>query len=313
MAVLLPALTTTSTAQDAPAAAESDAGETPPADARSLVVSVQDGAESPRAAVAAFVAAAQAGDVEAVLAMIDPRVRPLVSIEVLLEEYMIEKFTLRDRVMTEEERSVSFNHFGAIPVVYAKQDMLRTREITVREERPSAAGDDKVLLDVDWRVRSWSATDRDESDCIAVTMLAVRREERWYLFSSFGAVVLALLESDESVLRSDGEDPTDEEPGVSRFRMTYRLPIEVVHEELAAVSQSGEAEDLIVQGRDMGRFIDALRNRVMRGDFSDLKELDAALVEAEQVCESLVIRHGELYLQAVRALDGKLQEGAAAQ
>jgi hypothetical protein len=92
------------------------------------------------------------------------------------------------------------------------------------------------------------------------------------------------------------------------FRLAYQVPIEVVHEELAAVSQSEEAEDLIVQGRNMGRFINALRYRVMRGEFSDLKELDAALADAEQVCESLLTRHAELYLQAVRALDGKLRE-----
>jgi hypothetical protein len=273
--------------------------------------------------VAAFVAAAQAGDVEAALAMIDPQVRPLIAIEVLLEEYMIEMFTLRDWVMTKEQRQFSFNNFGAIPAVYAKQDMLRIREIDVRDERPSmveGAGDgedERVLLDVDWRVRPWYATDRNESDGISVTMLAVRRDDRWYLFHPFGAVNRALgasvgsAEEGESVLFAEREKAEEGDSVRTVFRLTYQVPIEVVDEELAEAAQSDEAEDLLVQGREMARFIRTLRYRVMRGDFADIKELDAALADPDDVLESLVIRHGELYLQAVRALDGKLPEPAA--
>jgi hypothetical protein len=180
LVAVLPGTTVLSAEEEPVGGATNESGQAQAADAESLVVKLQAGAESPRAAVSAFAAASNAGDVEAVLLLIDPCVRPLLQAEVLLEEYLLEQHLLRNSVMTEEERKSPLNNLRAFPVVAAKRDLLRTVQIDVLQERPSTVGHDRVLLDVDWKVCSWDRSNEDyQFNFITVTLLAVRREGRW--------------------------------------------------------------------------------------------------------------------------------------
>jgi hypothetical protein len=325
---VMPGMAVPSAGEELHGGATAESGQAKAVGAESLVVKLQSGADSPRAAVSAFVAASNAGDVEAALRLIDPQVLPLLQSEVLLEEYLLERHLLRNGVMTEQERKSPSNNLGAFPVVYAKRDLLRTVQIDVLKERPSTAGPDRVLLDVDWKLRSWDPSDKDfPFDDIAVTILAVRREDRWYLFHPFGSIYATLLYSDEyrtegtgaenaihrggkadTVLRSEQQDRPDADRRGIAFRVTYRVPIEVVHEQLVVAAQSAEAAELVRQAQNLVRFRNGLHNRVVRGDFRALADLDKALETGDAVFGSLVDRFHLSLQPAVNGLIRRLPQ-----
>ena len=296
---------------------ESEPAEAPVPEASSLVVTTQEGAESPRAAIAAFAAASNAGDLEATLALIDPQVRPLIEAEALVDEYILEQLWLRNMVMTEEQRKAPFNSLGAIPVAFAKRDLLRTSQIEVLSERPSPKKDDRVLLDVNWEVRSFHSIDaNDRFDYMQTTLLAVKREERWYLFYPFGMLVIWLRDaSPESLTPEQQEDPPTvmrservEQPGPTTFNITFAVPLEVVHENLAEVARYPETEDLVEDARKLVRFKDTLQNRAIGGDFRDEKELTAAFIPGDAVLGSLLERQDSTLQPAVKDLIERLAE-----
>ncbi len=283
--------------------------------AETLVLPVVEGAESPRAA-----AASNAGDREVAMALIDPHVRPFFETEVLLEDYMLEVFLLRNRAMTEKQRESPFNNLGAIPAASAGRDLVRTREIEIRDASPASTGEDRVVLTVDLVVRSWHSTPDDPSnDRIQTNILAVQRGDRWYLFEPFGNLAMWLLESDSiaeekgaadrnepgsSILSSERSEGTDGDERL--FRLTYHVPIEVLHDELAALTQTPEATELVEDAQLLLRFRDTMEHRTTRGDFADLVDVDRALEPGEQAFESLLERYVLHYLPAIKATHRRL-------
>lgn len=329
LVAVLPGTTVLSAEEEPVGGATNESGQAQAADAETLVVKLQAGAESPRAAVSAFAAASNAGDVEAALLLIDPCVRPLLQAEVLLEEYQIEIFLLRNILMSGKEQMSPLNNLGAIPLVYAKSDVVRSSQIDILKEQPSTAGNDRVLFDVEWKAHSWSPShEQRQFDCITVTVMAVRRGHRWYLFHPFGAVSRALVYSDEfgyeaagrkeaelrignanTVLRNERRQRPDLEWCSVAFIVTYQVPIEVVHEELVLAAQSAEVAELVKQTQNLIRFKNRLRNQVFRGDFPDLAALDKVLdAEASPVFESLVHRYYVSYEPAVNRLLRRLPQ-----
>lgn len=266
----------------------------------SLVVALEDGAASPREAVSAFVAAANAGDVDASLLLLDPEVRPLIRAEVQLEEYLLETHLLRNLVMNEQERKSPLNNLGAIPPVHGKRDLLRTRHMEVVGERESTIRDECVLLEVDWRVWSFHPTRDDRFDDVSITILAVRRDERWYLFHPFGTLLTALREStgsapqddEKAVVHFDRREQPDAERRRARFVVSYDVPLEIVHREFVAAARSPEVAQLVSEAQQLLRFKNGIRNRLIRGEFDSLSDLDTALAEGEQAFENLLFRYG---------------------
>jgi hypothetical protein len=290
-----------------------------------LVVKLQEGAKSPRAAISAFVAAANAGDVEATLLLIDPQFRPLVRTEVLLEEYIIERHLLRNLLMNDQQRMSPVNNLGAFPIVFAKRDLMRTSQIEVLKERPSNLGKDRVLLDVAWKVRSWDPFDQDHRfDHLMDTILAVRRQERWYLFHPFGSIFATLrnpsqdddtddkgVSEEKVVLKAERREEDDPQTPGTDYVVEYRVPIEVVHEQLVGAAQSPKVAKLLEEAQDLIRFQNGLRSKFLRGDFEALKDLDTALDEGNPVIEALVNRYMMRVEPAASRLLKKLNEQPA--
>ena len=293
---------TTLTAEDKPKQATVDSAEP-------LVVKLVEGAKSPRAAVESFVAASQAGDVEATLLLIDPQYRPVVQTEVLLEEFILERHLLRNLVMNDEQRRAPWNNLGAFPVVYAKRDLMRTSQIEIRKERPSTVGEDRRLLDVTWKVHSWHPVKDDRFDYVTTTILAVRRENRWYLFHPFGTVFVILRGAEElgysdenMALKSERREEDDPQTDGTDFVIEYQVPIEVVHEGLVGAAQSPSVANLLKNAQQLVRFQNGLKNQSLRGDFETLKDLEAALDKGDPALEALLVHYLACFKPAVNNL-----------
>jgi len=289
-------------AEDEPSQATVDSAGT-------LVVKLEDGAKSPRAAVESFVAASQAGDVEAALLLIDPQYRPVLQTEVLLEEFILESHMLRNLVMNDEQRRAPWNNLGAFPIVFAKRDLMRTSQIEIRKERPSTAGEDRRLLDVTWKTRSWHPVKEDRFDYATTTILAVRRENRWYLFHPFGTVLVILRGAEEFgysdenvVLKSGRREEDDPQTDGTDFVIEYQVPIEVVHEELVGAAQSPNVASLLKNAQHLVRFQNGVKNQSLRGDFETLKDLEAALDKGDPVLEALLVHYLACFKPAVTKL-----------
>ena len=256
-----------------------------------VVVDLQDGAASPDAALAAYVAASDAGDDEAALLMVDPPTRRLFALEMAMERYAIHSTILERAIFGERQFEV-----GGMLFLSAGRDLVRVRSIKQLAKR--VVDENRVVFTVLTTEKSY----HDDGDIHNVReYLAIRRSGKWYIFRPFGLLSMVLREpgfagvSEDQppflrVKRNSEETPNRED---ADFEVEYLVPLEVIHEHLVQLADDPGIEQCQQLAEKINRYFTSVGNRAIRDDYANRAELSKALAPVEDWFDELHDKWGD--------------------
>lgn len=239
-------------------------------------VGLQDGANSPKEALRAFLKASKAGDHEAVLLMIAPPARKL-----LVSEMAIENSAFR-------LRELEFSMFGPpkfnVGMLFhcARRELANTQGLTILKTR--VVNRDNVVFTVIETKRSYHGQGLRRS---INQIMAVRRSNKWYIFKLFG-LQSPILEGEEmfggidslKIIEGRKTDPEKSNLNLNvevKGEVVYHVPIESIYKEFVRTSQTPEVNECQLLANRLNRVLTTITNRARRGDFTSRMELNKAV------------------------------------
>lgn len=263
-----------------------------------------DGAASARAALEAYVVAANAGDAEAALLMIDPPIRRL-----MIPEMTIEKFAIESEVFTRGLFGDPEFDVGGMLFHSAGRMLVRTREVRILNTQ--VIDDQRIVFTVLIREKGFHSGNDLQN---IVQFLSVRRNNKWYLFRPFGLILMALrtpmifgdLELDRPLVvvqRPSEDKPLRENADVA---IECLIPIEEIHAQLVVVSGTPQIEECQRLAEELRRLYNRVVHRAIREDFQSRDALEAALKTPNDLADNLNDRFFDSFLPAIETLGKQL-------
>ncbi len=259
------------------------------------LIELKDGAESPKEALLAFVAASQAADDEAALLMIDPQIRTLLRPEmevedVILELRKVELFYAGDRP---EKLFGALRVLSPIVIAYASRDLANLNSAEILDSR--TIDDSRVVFKTLTTQRSYHD---DGTTRTVQEFLAIRSDRKWYVFRPIG-MLIAYLRNDFGWSQTENGETL---PGILQiernipiadgktadFVVSYRVSIESIHKELAAVAKSEAAVKNLRSAERLRRLMRVVELKARQGDFKNRKELQEAFKAVETSIDELI-------------------------
>lgn len=249
-------------------------------------VDLPEVASTPEQALDHFTRAAIDGDVDAALKFIDPEVRPLIALEASIDHVVMnQKF--QDSIAHEMDKSRPKSVVIGFSPLFANREILQHKEFRVLEKRTIDA--DRVILRV-CRTTGKFGTEGDNRFFDEV--LAVKRETRWYLFYCIGYVNMAFESPPLGDVPGDFDSPKASDaasvfsllheseshslPEGIGYEKVFHIPIHVVHAEMIVAARHPAILECQHLQRRVERMQRNLQNRLLRGDFENVSQWNAA-------------------------------------
>ncbi|MEZ6061094.1 MAG: hypothetical protein R3C19_12080 [Planctomycetaceae bacterium] len=290
-----PALTGSVSSNTAPGNSPQDS-EREPAEEEHVPPQVEliDGGTSPANALKLYAQAAAAGDHEAALLMFDPGVRSLFRTEMIVERTLFESTISEYATFGEPDFEL-----GGTLQLYAQRDLVRPRSAKILETR--RIDDDRTVMTVLTTEKSYND---DEDMRVIRQYVAVRMNDRWYLFRPLGSLIqlMRAFEPDTSILRilSYADEPLRES---ADFEERYEVPIETIHEEVVKLAKDEQVAAMEAKAITARRRFDSAITRLIRGDITSRGDFKKSVDSETLGLDSVV----EQQLNLLKALVTNLQ------
>jgi hypothetical protein len=247
---------------------------------------VTDGAETPELAIEQFFTAAIAANIEQALALIEPRVRPLIALETRLDHDACHEkmFGVMLEKTFEGKPKMSIIGFS---VIFAERDIVGIRKIEILRKR--VLDPDRVIFRIKKTARSYH---HEGDNKVEQDLMSIRRDNRWYLFFLLGHMNWVFRDTGEApetledtqnnserpkpILDVQNDWKPNSGPDDTDFIEVLSVPIEEIHAELAKQAAAPAIQECEKILRDRQMLQRNLVSRLARDDFETFAEWETA-------------------------------------
>lgn len=238
------------------------------------ILPYSQGGETPEEAFRAFARASQMGDDEAALRLIDPRIQPLLRVDVAIEEFAFATTKLEFAMFGIPEAM-----FSSLGSYNARRELVEATQFELLNQR--TIDDDHVVFTV---TELGQASKDDGPVKLTIQYLILRHEKRWYVFRPIGAMKKTLTKgfwSGEEFRAAASSTRELDENNDKTVNIAFNIPIERLHQGLVQSIEESDVDALLLKAQNVTRFVRVLENRARRGEYRDRESLREAVKAGE--------------------------------